>query len=141
MTTELEELRDAHAYAFSGAQDAPETHEWLGMSLHDYDAWLDHGTRPASWTPSPEVSGAVLINRAWTKWGFCACGDHLAVWSGIREVLEHDSLEDREPLEGRLAVYALLCDVAEFTEHGGSVYGAWLTDAGRLVLDELRGWK
>lgn len=78
---------------------------------------------------------------------FCRCGNPHIFIEGLRQYLTlvkfaHD---DRIPEEYRdenlqndyYVPYMYLADKAELTEHGGSVFSAWLTDKGKDLLKRL----
>lgn len=79
----------------------------------------------------------------WAK--FCGCGDPIAVQEMMLSYLESLDGEwiDRKKAEKRWGEWAYLllgymADSLGWTEHGGSVEGAWLTDLGRMNLAALR---
>lgn len=74
---------------------------------------------------------------------FCGCGNPEDVLDFLRQTLsairDRSSSRDREntllPLDSPLALtYRYWLDAQGWTEHGGSVYGAWLTKEGKEVL-------
>lgn len=82
------------------------------------------------------------------KLGYCRCGNPEDVKKVIKDylkVVSETSDKRREKLKKRFSVEAvydnelLLClayavDAAGFTEHGSSVYSAWLTTEGEMFL-------
>ena len=69
--------------------------------------------------------------------GFCGCGSPDTILRNLERYL--DIVEKRKyPKSDGLLVYAYVADAAKLTDHGGSVYGAWLTDKGEKVLRLLR---
>lgn len=69
--------------------------------------------------------------------GFCACGSPWIILNGLEKYL--DVVEKREYREDEnFLLYAYVADRAKLTDHGGSVYGAWLTDKGEEILNLLR---
>jgi hypothetical protein len=81
--------------------------------------------------------------------GLCGCGDQ----DRLRELLvQYLSLvAERVPEADWTAIWhrleamgdagmllSFVCDAAGWTEHGGSVGGAWLTDEGRAALADLQ---
>lgn len=81
--------------------------------------------------------------------GFCGCGDHDEVerqffdylngtaewWRIVKETEPRWDEYPPRPDADYLTMY--LCDALGWTEHGGSVGGAWLTDDGRKALANL----
>lgn len=94
-------------------------------------------------------------HEIWEKLGICGCGDPEAVRAWLVRVLSVLKLSDepRPGLDATFAAFGLTkeqpelfqavhswLDVAGITEHGGSIYGAYLTEGGEdflLALQEL----
>src|ERR1700723_101582 len=90
------------------------------------------------------------LDRLWfDTWNFCGCGNaddallHIAnvldLHKTVDQITEGDwntQWDARQKLldgpNGLLLMYWL--DAQGLTEHGGSVYGAWMTDHGKAVL-------
>lgn len=77
--------------------------------------------------------------------GLCLCGSDYAGKRGLIRILEgHNSeewgtrFEALFPDEELRTAMLWLVDAAGFSEHGGSVGGAWLSERGRQVLELLR---
>jgi hypothetical protein len=64
-----------------------------------------------------EIMGADTHGSDWATW-----------WKARRE---HWELDD----DDLYLVIAYIADALGFTEHGGSIYGAWLTDKGRAEIE------
>lgn len=67
--------------------------------------------------------------------GFCNCANPSFVISQI-----HDYLKKREnPVDtsNEELLLAYVCDKAGLTEHGSSVYGAWISEKGRELVKEM----
>ena len=69
--------------------------------------------------------------------GFCGCGSPEIILGGLEKYLsvveEQGYLEDENYL-----LYAYVADKARLTDHGLSVYSAWLTEKGKKILQALR---
>lgn len=70
--------------------------------------------------------------------GFCGCGDNDYEMAKFREVLL--ALQQRICLGFEYQIYLYLLDKHEFTEHGSSVFGSWLTEKGEALLFLLNEW-
>lgn len=82
---------------------------------------------------SPSLETYIMVDVL----GFCGCGRPGAILSGLEKYL--GVTEKREYLEDEnFLLYAYVADRAKLTDHGISVYGAWLTDKGKEVLNLLR---
>lgn len=78
---------------------------------------------------------------------FCRCGNTYIFMEGLRQYLRLVKIahDDRIPEEYRdenlqndyYVPYMYLADKAGLTEHGGSVFSAWLTDKGKDLLKRL----
>lgn len=64
--------------------------------------------------------------------GFCCCGDPRRELGKIKEALS--CADKHRPLPDELQIYGYLIDRWGFTEHGSSIYGAWLTPKGGALL-------
>jgi hypothetical protein len=86
------------------------------------------------------------------EWKFCGCGSPETVVKLVRDALaaikarsDGEFKEDYlvpvlGPLDSPTRLFFLYwLDAVGLTEHGGSVYGSWLTDKGKQVLELLRG--
>lgn len=71
-----------------------------------------------------------------TEAGWCGCGEPEIVDRLMLDYLEVAAVHGALP--ERLVMSAYLAAELDWTEHGGSIYGAWLTDDGTAVLQELR---
>lgn len=71
--------------------------------------------------------------------GFCGCGDNDYEMKKFREVLL--ALQQRVCLDFEYQIYLYLLDNHEFTEHGFSVFGSWLTEKGEALLFLLNKWE
>lgn len=67
--------------------------------------------------------------------GFCGCGDPMRELEKIKEALS--CAKNHLYLPDELQIYGYLLDRGEFTEHGTSIYGAWLTPKGEALLTLL----
>lgn len=78
--------------------------------------------------------------------GLCGCGDPEGVVSMIGDYLklkksqtyiDHDAIaEFVDKWDAHLMLFMMyILDRKEFTEHGSSVYGAWITDKGERLLE------
>ena len=115
------------------------TPQW---SFHDdghwWDDWneiRDDDPKNAQW--DVDVAEAILFD------GYCACGSPEIITELMQSFLtltrpstdgtaQFTQIVDTEPLDLALAYWA---DRRGLTEHGGSVYGAWITPAGRRWLE------
>lgn len=96
--------------------------------------------------PDNTREAAVIIAAAAQHLGWCGCGMPEAAAAWLRRALEaHPSYEHQAVQRsvwgedaGREYVLRYLLDHAAFTEHGGSVGGAWLTERGERVLAALQ---
>ena len=70
--------------------------------------------------------------------GFCGCGDNDYEMGKFREVLL--AIQERVCLREEYQIYLYLLDKHEFTEHGSSIYGSWLTEKGEALLFLLNEW-
>ena len=88
---------------------------------------------------------AVQSPTHWLCAYFCGCYDPQPAWEALRDVLGcypdegHADREKLETLEGRhgagmLTLLLYLLDATSLIEHGGNVYGSWLTPLGHDVL-------
>jgi hypothetical protein len=89
-----------------------------------------------------------LVERRWIdEMKFCGCGNPEDAQDYLRRILAaHKAKSDdykavervilAEPEKAALIIYYLL-DAMGLTEHGGSVYGSWLSDKGQRLLEEL----
>ena len=103
------------------------------------------------------IVNAHPVARLWhDEWKFCACGDADAIIAWLQKILEayeaasaallgaKEHQKRRNALDVALgpephALFLLYwLDSQGLTEHGGSVYGAWLSDKGKAVLEMLR---
>ena len=70
--------------------------------------------------------------------GWCACGNPETVtalaFQYLTEVDADVRVKDSGLPEETWLLLAYMCDGLEWTEHGGSVGGAWLTDVGKEAL-------
>lgn len=104
-----------------------------------------------------DASGNPYDGRVCSELGWCGCGGpedidqamlaylrtltHPAGFSTDRSAIAR-AVTDDEPEDGsdgatlRLLL-AYMADDLGWSEHGGSVYGAWLTDDGKQALDNL----
>lgn len=64
--------------------------------------------------------------------GFCCCGDPQRELDKIKEALS--CTDKRQPLPDELQIYGYILDNREYTEHGSSIYSAWLTPKGEALL-------
>ena len=88
-----------------------------------------------------------LTDEVMGLWGFCTCGDPDIFMDGLRQYLTlvKMSHDDRLPEEYRdenlqndyYIPYMYLADAAGLTEHGSSVFGAWLSDKGKDLLKRM----
>ena len=75
--------------------------------------------------------------------GFCGCGDcqyELERLYATLEILKREDRTDRNELydvNNGYQIYLYLLDRYEFTEHGSSIYGSWLTDKGEALYKVL----
>ena len=75
---------------------------------------------------------------------FCGCGDRGYELERIYKTLKILNREDRldreeiYPVENGYQIYLYLLDKFEFTEHGYSIYGSWLTEKGKALMYVLR---
>lgn len=67
---------------------------------------------------------------------FCGCGAHSTAWNWVFDYLErvsrksyYESIDD-----GATLIAAYLMSHLGLTEHGSSIHGCWLTDAGSEAL-------
>lgn len=74
---------------------------------------------------------SVLMDRVL---GFCCCGNPEIVLLAMSRVLKKFSnLKHDNTLEEDL-IYLYVADRAELMEHGGSVYGSWVTEKGEAFI-------
>jgi hypothetical protein len=74
------------------------------------------------------------LNWAWEKG---PAGEHAHYWKE-----RWPKMEERAKLsEDSFLLCAYLADTQDLTEHGGSVFGSWLSDKGRAVLADLEAVK
>jgi hypothetical protein len=75
--------------------------------------------------------------------GWCGCGSHEDVDAWMLAYLRSragDEWPKPQPegvSEDAAGLLAYMADDLGWTEHGGSIYGAWLTDEGRLVIQRM----
>lgn len=67
--------------------------------------------------------------------GFCCCGNPRRELDKISEALSYAKSPSSLPDE--LQIYGYLIDRLGFTEHGSSIYSAWLTPQGEALLTLL----
>lgn len=116
----------------------PRTNQW---GFHDDGHWWDDWNSIRDDDPlqrqwQVDVAEAILFD------GYCACGspekivELMASFLTLARVsdsgMHHTQIVDNEPLDLMLAYWA---DRRRLTEHGGSVYGAWVTTAGFRWLE------
>lgn len=71
--------------------------------------------------------------------GLCGCGDPDAVMDYLGELLER--IEQGNPPEGEgldWIFFLYWADDKEFADHGTSIRGAWLTEKGKEILNDIR---
>lgn len=70
--------------------------------------------------------------------GMCACAQPSVLIERVLAYLVTSAEEDAggccKVADDNTLVIAYLCDMRELTDHGGSVYAAWLTDKGEALL-------
>lgn len=94
------------------------------------------GTTDEYWSrfyDTQHIYYSTLEEYVWAGlFGFCCCGDPRRELDKIKEALScaksHSSLPDE------LQIYGYLIDRWGFTEHGSSIYSAWLTPKGEALL-------
>lgn len=91
------------------------------------------------WSEFYDAQGMYYNNLEEYVWaglfGFCCCGDPQRELEKIKETLSN--AKSRNPLSDELQIYGYLLDRSDFTEHGSSIYGAWLTSKGEALLTLL----
>jgi hypothetical protein len=82
--------------------------------------------------------------RVFLQEWFCGCGDPEAAAQALLSLLKNPSLYRNEyfyqtvlPDPGTRYLLLYILDRFELTEHGSSIYGAWLTEKGKAVRDAL----
>lgn len=100
-----------------------------------------------------ESPRSLLLSSSADGLGWCGCGVPDTVLDLVRRYLEttawaNEDWNTRHDFRGRIERAAMsedawllleyVCDRADWTEHGGSVGGAWLTDKGREALAILQ---
>ena len=70
--------------------------------------------------------------------GFCMCGDPREELKKFREVLNNRENNIVPQMSDQIYLYIL--DKEQFTEHGSSVFGSWLTEKGKALLCLLNLW-
>ena len=97
---------------------------------------------------TPGVHGSKMDMLWYEDFNFCGCGSRENTQTWMQAVLTtmksdpwsgHEARESAlqsDPEAMKLFVLYVL-DAMGLTEHGGSVYGSWLTDYGKTVLDAL----
>ena len=89
-----------------------------------------------------------LENIVYGDIGLCGCGDPEGVVSMIGDYLklkksqiyiDHDAIaEFVDKWDAHLMLFMMyILDEKEFTEHGSSVYGAWITEKGEQLLKAI----
>lgn len=88
-----------------------------------------------------------VLYAFWHDADLCGCGRPEQALTQLREALEAQASgegDDWNPLDmawidaGSNYLLALALETWGLTEHGHSIYGAWLTDLGRRVLKALQ---
>ena len=77
------------------------------------------------------------IDDIMASFDYCACGRPEVFLSYLRNYLRLVEIKDSAASKDVWAPYWYFCDEKGFTEHGGSVLGAWLTDKGKEMLEKL----
>ena len=103
-------------------------------------AWPDPAPEPCGAckqviaTGRTEMNGDDLIRACLVYlMDWCKCGNPEDA-TGLA-MLYLETMGTSEKLPGEvLLLLAYICDFLEWTDHGGSVYGSWLTDTGREAL-------
>jgi hypothetical protein len=98
---------------------------------------LESDTDGLGWCGCGTPERAVRPLRAYLE--VLALRDGTASWvDGRASASWEASLQAIDALGDAGALVAYVADAAGWTEHGSSVVGAWLTDLGRAVLEDLR---
>jgi len=74
------------------------------------------------------------------KWEFCLCGCHKDAVLAVKEMLDWcgedcKSRKNASKLINYQTFMLYFLDFYGYTEHGGSVYGCWLNDNGKQLLE------
>lgn len=77
------------------------------------------------------------IDDIMASFGYCICGRPEVFLFYLRNYLELVDEKDGAVTKDVWAPYWYFCDEKGFTEHGGSVLGAWITDRGKEMLKKL----
>lgn len=93
-------------------------------------------------------SAAQIVNHFWFNTAqFCGCGNSERILPLILDLLNRHGPDDQGEFDGGpqaefsndLDLLLMYCfDAWELTEHGGSVWGAWLTDEGLRLRSAMR---
>ena len=93
-----------------------------------WDVWND--TPDSQPYPNPDYEWAEAIATD----GWCGCGQPERIVTAMRDYLNLCATQAPIPDDLATLVIAYRADELELTEHGGSIFGAWLTDAGERWL-------
>lgn len=107
------------------------------MSTHQYE--FRDGHFVDTWNPGTDDTSAPLEPFAWWESilidaGLCGCSDTTMIGEAMAAYLA-DPQHHPDGWDLATELIAALADHAGFTEHGMSLTGAWITDAGRRWLD------
>ena len=96
------------------------------------------GTCTATHPHDPDDGPTVAAELGW-----CGCGSHEDIDAWMLAYLRSRAGDEwPKPVpegvsEDATTLLAYMADDLGWTEHGGSIYGAWLTDEGRLVIQRM----
>lgn len=77
-----------------------------------------------------------LVDEIMYMFDFCTCGAPDVFAEQLYEYLK--IVESRTVPDDTYIAYMYLADKAGLTEHGGSVFGAWLTIKGEKLLERMK---
>lgn len=80
-----------------------------------------------------------FVNEIMDMFEFCGCGCPDCFVEQLYEYLK--LVEKREIPDDKYVAYMYLADNAGLTEHGSSVYGAWLSEKGKKLLKKMEDEK
>ncbi len=71
------------------------------------------------------------------KLGWCGCGDPAEAMKCVKEYLISISTKNYFHFSGPYLCLAYTLEAVGLTDHGGSIYGCWLTEYGKAILNCL----
>jgi hypothetical protein len=122
------------------------------IRLKDAGFIASAGGCPHCWVDGYVVDGCgVSDGLVASELGWCGCGQPEDIDDAMIELLQsaldqeaedgHPGIRLPEKIPMDRAAWMLLSYIADefgWTEHGGSIFGAWITDRGRTALSNLR---